>query len=101
MDTKVKDYIVKQSPERQNILTRIHAIIIEGDKTVAPVVEPMMGKEMIVYKAKGMMKYALAGVKNYLSLHILPMYGSTNLYNKYKALLPKANFPIFILIAIS
>ena len=38
------------------------------------------------------MKYGLASVKNYMSLHILPIYGSTILHSKYKALLHKANF---------
>lgn len=61
------------------------------DTTVTPVVEPMMGKEMIIYK-HGMMKYALASVKAYMSLHVLPMYGSAVIYERYKALLPKAAF---------
>ena len=52
----------------------------------------MMGKEMIVYKGRGMMKYALSSVKNYMSLHVLPMYGSPVLFSKYKSLLTKANF---------
>lgn len=92
MDTKITDYISKQAAEREDILTNIHSIIIENDKTVVSTIEPMMGKEMIMYKAKGMMKYALSSVKNYMSLHVLPIYGSPTLYNKYKALLPAANF---------
>ena len=92
MDTKTTKYIASQSPDRQGILSGIHSIIIEEDKTVIPVIEPMMGKEMIIYKAKGMMKYALAGVKNYMSLHVLPIYASKTLYAKYEALLHKANF---------
>jgi len=31
-------------------------------------------------------------VKNYMSLHVLPMYGSTIIYEKYKELLKDANF---------
>ena len=92
MDTKIKEYISKQSADRQTMLADIHAIIIDKDKTVAATIEPMMGKEMIMYKAKGMMKYALSSVKNYMSLHCLPIYGSPELFNKYKALLPDANF---------
>lgn len=92
MDTKINEYIVKQSADRQAILNSIHSIIIEKDKIVVATIEPMMGKEMIMYKAKGMMKYALSSVKNYMSLHCLPMYGSPTLFNKYKALLPGANF---------
>ena len=92
MNTQDSDYISKQPAERQGILSSIHSIIVEEDKTVVPVVEPMMGKEMIVYKGRGMMKYALSSVKNYMSLHVLPIYGSPTLFNKYKALLPNANF---------
>jgi len=51
-----------------------------------------MGKEMIVYKGNGLMKYGLASVKNYMSLHVMPIYGSIKLHSKYKALLNKANF---------
>jgi hypothetical protein len=92
MNTQTSDFIAKQPGDRQPILSHIHSIIVEEDKTVVPVVESMMGKEMIVYKGKGMMKYALSSVKNYMSLHVLPMYGSPVLFDKYKALLPKANF---------
>jgi hypothetical protein len=92
MDTKVEHYISAQPSDRQNVLNAIHSIIAEEDKTVVPIVEPMMGKEMIVYKGKGFMKYGLAAVKNYMSLHVMPIYGSKTLFAKYKALLHKANF---------
>lgn len=92
MNIQVKRFISLQVQERQNILTGIHALIIEQDKSVDPVIEPMMGKEMIVYKDRGMMKYALASVKNYMSLHVLPMYGAAALYSKYQSLLPNASF---------
>jgi hypothetical protein len=92
MEAKIKQYIQACPEERQGILTNIHTIIIEEDKTVVPVLEPMMGKEMIIYKGKGSMKYGLANVKNYMSLHLLPMYGSNELYTKYKGLLSKAKF---------
>ncbi|MDP4255632.1 MAG: hypothetical protein Q8938_16600 [Bacteroidota bacterium] len=92
MDPKVRQYISTQAPDRQSIIADIHSIILERDKTVVPVVEPMMGKEMIVYKAKGMMKYALSGVKNYMSLHVLPIYGSKPLHEKYQRLLDQADF---------
>jgi len=92
MNLKTSDYIARQPRERQSILSGIHSIILEEDKTIIPVVEPMMGKEMIIYKGKGVMKYGLAGVKNYMSLHVLPMYASKTLYSKYKSLLHKANF---------
>ena len=88
----IKDYISKQPLDRQNILTSIHKTIVETDKSVKAEVETMMGKEMIVYKGKGHMKYGLASVKNYMSLHVMPIYGSSMLYSKYKTLLNKANF---------
>ena len=92
MDQKTRNYILTQPVDRQSILTDIHSIILEIDKSVISEIAPMMGKEMIIYKNKGMMKYGLAGVKNYMSLHVLPIYGSKTLYEKYKLLLNKANF---------
>ena len=38
------------------------------------------------------MKYGLSSVKAYISLHLLPIYGSPALHAKYKTLLPKASF---------
>ena len=90
MDIEV--YISNQLPERQAILTKIHKIIVETDKSVIAIIEPMMGHEMIVYKAKGMMKYGLSSVKNYMSLHILPIYASSILHSRYEVLLNKAKF---------
>ena len=84
MDSKVKHYIESQPQNRQGILTDIHLIIVQEDKTVVPIVEPMMAKEMIVYKGKGFMKYGLASVKNYMSLHVMPIYGSKILFTKYQ-----------------
>jgi hypothetical protein len=81
-----------QPIERQIILTRINLTILETDKTVKGEVSTMMGKEMIVYKGKGMMKYGLSSGKNYMSLHVLPIYGSASLHSKYKNLLNRANF---------
>lgn len=92
MDKNINDYISKQPPARQKILTSINLAILVTDKTVKAAVESMMGKEMIVYKGKGQMKYALASVKNYMSLHLMPIYGSGTLHSKYKTLLNKANF---------
>lgn len=88
----ITNYISNQIPERQNLLRKIHELIIEADKTVSASVAPMMGKEMIIYNAPGTFKYALSSVKNYMSLHVLPIYGSPTLYSKYKNLLPNANF---------
>jgi hypothetical protein len=92
MQAKVKLYISNQAINRRNILTKIHETIIDTDTSVEATVEPMMGYEMIVYKCKGMMKYGLASMKNYMTLHVLPIYGSKSLLTKYKLLLNKANF---------
>jgi len=89
---EIETYLSGQPLERQNVLTVIHEIIIGNDKSVKAEIGSMMGKVMIIYKGKGVMKYGLASVKNYMSLHILPIYGSTILHAKYKTLLHKANF---------
>ncbi len=88
----IAEYISNQLEERQELLNKIHEFIIREDKTVKPAVELMMGKEMIVYKAPGIFKYGLSGMKNYMSLHVMPIYGSAAMYAKYKGLLNKANF---------
>ena len=85
-------YIQQQPSGWQAVLKNIHATILEKDKTVEPVVEPMMRNEMIVYKEKGMMKYGLAGVKKHMSLHLLPMYMCAEIHATYKGLLNKASF---------
>lgn len=92
MDQKIKNYILSQPPGRQSILSDIHSIILEEDKSVIAEIAAMMGKEMIIYKSNCMMKYGLAGVKNYMSLHVLPIYASGALFGKYKLLLNKATF---------
>ena len=89
---EIEVYIKSQPVDRQKILSDIHNAIIENDKTVIAKVELMMGKEMIIYKGKGVMKYGLASVKKYMSLHLMPIYGSISLHSKYKILLPLANF---------
>jgi hypothetical protein len=89
---EIDKYIFSQPVDRQKILSDIHNAILGNDKSVIAGVELMMGKEMIVYKGKGVMKYGLASVKNYMSLHVMPIYGSIKLHSKYKSLLPLANF---------
>jgi hypothetical protein len=74
------------------LLTALHEVIIENDKTVTASVGPIMRQEIIGYNAPGTFKYGLGSGKNHMTLHLLPMYGSTIIYEKYKALLPKANF---------
>jgi hypothetical protein len=88
----IAEFISTQPEERQELLSQLHEIITQKDKTVTAVIAPMMGKEMIIYNTAGSFKYGLSSVKNYMSLHVLPMYVSTVLYEKYKALLKEANF---------
>ena len=88
----IPEFIANQPEERQALLSQLHEIIIQKDKTVTPVIAPMMGKDMIIYNAPGTFKYGLASVKKYMSLHVLPMYGSPVIYEKYKALLKEASF---------
>ncbi len=88
----VNEYISKQLPERQKLLTALHEVIIANDKTVTAGVGSMMGQEIIIYNAPGTFKYGLGSGKNYMTLHLLPMYGSLTIYSKYKALLSKAKF---------
>jgi len=88
----ISKFISKQSADRQKLLSGIHETIIQTDKSIKPVVEPMMGKEMIVYKSSGIFKYGLSSVKNYMSLHAMPIYASYPLYSKYKSLLTNAKF---------
>jgi hypothetical protein len=85
-------FIQKVPVERHDLMSSLHSTILNNDKTVNATVESMMGKEMIMYKCTGFMKYALASAKNYMTLHVLPIYGSKMLYEKYLNLLPKATF---------
>jgi hypothetical protein len=85
-------YLKKQQPERQEILTEMHQVILAADKTIEARVGPMMGKEMILYDAAGAFKYGLASVKNYMSLHVMPMYANPKLHARYAKLLDKAQF---------
>jgi hypothetical protein len=92
MDTKIQEYISSQPSARQKILSDLHVLIMKNDQTVTPVIESMMGKEMIIYKGKKMMKYGLASMKEYMSLHALPIYMNKTLHAKYQPLLDKASF---------
>ena len=88
----IENFLSSQEPDRQSLLKKIHAIIPKADKSTTPVIGSMMGKTMILYNQHGQMKYALASVKNYMSLHVLPMYMNKEVFEKYKVLLPDANF---------
>ena len=54
MNMEIEVYISSQPADRQKILSDIHTAIIENDKSVIAKVGSMMGKEMIVYKGKGL-----------------------------------------------
>jgi hypothetical protein len=87
------EYISAQDPARREILANIHEIIMDTDKTVVATVGKMMAKEMILYYGPGnAFKYGLASVKDYMSLHVMPMYGFTAIYDKFSKLLDKAKF---------
>jgi len=84
------EYINEQPAEKQALLTNIHHAITGNDLSVVPGVESMMGKQMILYKERGYMKYGLAAVKNHMSLHCMPIYMNPALHAKYSTLLPAA-----------
>lgn len=92
MDAAIQDYIKRQPEDRQKLLTALHGAVLKNDATVHAVIEPMMGKEMIIYKGKKMMKYGLASMKEYMSLHALPIYMNPTLRGKYQSLLDRASF---------
>ncbi|MEI9947118.1 MAG: DUF1801 domain-containing protein [Chitinophagaceae bacterium] len=88
----IENFLSSQEPGRQALLKKTHAIICKADKSVTPSIGSMMGKTMILYNQHGTMKYGLASVKNYMSLHVLPMYMNKFILEKYKGLLPGAVF---------
>ncbi|QKJ28272.1 DUF1801 domain-containing protein [Mucilaginibacter mali] len=88
----VPEFISTIPAGRRQLITALHEAIMANDATVAPVIEPMMGVEMIIYKERAYMKYGLASTKKYMSLHCLPMYMNPPLHAKFSALLPLAKF---------
>jgi hypothetical protein len=88
----IAEHLEKKEPGRQPLMKALHEAILKNDPGVEAVVGSMMGKEMILYNQRGGFKYGLAAPKDYMSLHVLPMYMNDPLYNKYVALLPKAKF---------
>jgi len=88
-----KEYLDKQEPARKKLMSAIHKIILDTNKNVVPSVDKMMGVEMIQYKYEGdIFLYALASNKDYMSLHLMPMYGYKPIHDKYSKLLNKAKF---------
>lgn len=89
---EIPEFIAALPPERQQLITSIHEVILRADPSVTAKVGSMMGKEMILYNDPGSFKYGLASTKAYMSLHVLPIYGFPALHDKYKKLLSSANF---------
>lgn len=88
----ITEFISDAPAERQAFLTTLHEAIIANDPTIIPVIKLMMGKEMILYEERGVMKYGLASAKAYMSLHCLPMYMNPALHQQFEKLLPDAKF---------
>jgi hypothetical protein len=88
----VADHIAQLPDDRKALIKAIHEIILSCDKSVVASVEPMMGMTMIIYKATGFFKYGLASGKIHMSLHVLPIYGSKELHQRYETLLKDASF---------
>jgi hypothetical protein len=86
----IAEHLDKQHASRKPLLQSLHDIILKNDPSVEAVVGSMMGKEMILYNDRGHFKYGLASVKDYMSLHVLPIYMNPPLHTKYEALLPGA-----------
>ncbi len=87
----ITEYLDSQVPEKKRLLSSIHEIIMKVDE-VDPKVGPMMGKELLIYNCNKYFKYALGNTKNYMTLHLMPIYCNTDLHAKYSKLLPKAKF---------
>jgi len=88
----IEEYLNQQPDDRQAIMRALHNTIIGIDKNVQAAIEPMMGKEMILYKERCYMKYGLASVKNHMSLHCMPIYMNPKLHDQYASYLPHAKF---------
>jgi hypothetical protein len=88
----IKEYFSELDSSRSSILSKIHQIIISSDKNIDAEVGMMMGKQMIIYKEEGIFKYALSSSKEYLSIHLMTIYGSSPLHSKYQKLLMNAKF---------
>ena len=86
------EYIQQQNTDRQLLLNSMHESILKNDPSVVAAVGNMVRKEMILYTDRGFFKYALASVKDYMSLHCMPIYMASPLHAKYQALLPGARF---------
>lgn len=94
----VTEFISTQIPERQDLISKIHEIILQEDKSVEAKVGMMMGKEMILYHCPASFKYGLASVKKHISLHAMPIYCSTEINQNIKIFCQKRHFKKVVLI---
>lgn len=88
----ITEYLSKQEPERKKLMHAIHETILKTNKKVKAEVGSMMGGDMIQYKINTNFVYGLAGNKNHMTLHALPMYAFKSIHEKYSNLLKKAKF---------
>jgi hypothetical protein len=88
----VDEFIRNQEPERQQLLSAIHNLILKTNKKIEASVGKMMKTEMILYKLNNRFEYGLASQKNYMSLHAMPIYVEKSIHTKYSGLLSKAKF---------
>lgn len=86
------EFLAGLPADRRQLMNTLHETIIANDPKVTFSIKPMMGKEMIMYEEGGYMKYALASVKNHMSLHCMPIYMNMAFHDKYTPLLPAAKF---------
>lgn len=88
----INEYIATQEPQRRELLRSIHQVVLKTNKGITPEVAKMMGAEAIQYKLHNQFLYALAAPKKHISLHLMPMYMSKPIHEKYSKLLPDAAF---------
>lgn len=88
----ITEFIAAQPLERQDLLIKIHILILEEDNSVDAKMGTMMRQEMILYNSGSAFKYGLASTKKHISLHALPLYVSPEIHSKYGSLLPDAAF---------
>lgn len=87
-----EEYIAAQPSERSALLNELHQLIVTNDPNVTATVGTMMRNEMILYNQSCAFKYALASGKQYMSLHVFPMYCRPEIHDQYKSLLSAATF---------
>lgn len=93
----VEEYIDMLAPERREIITTLHDLIIKTDKTLKPhFAYNMLGYGSFKYKdyKKRIIDWpivALASQKNYISLYVCALENGEYIAEKYKDKLGKVN----------